>query len=66
MAFRAVPDHPKFAHLKGLLRMPKGATLGYLECIWHFAGRFTPQGNIGKYDDAQLRAGRSGTVSRAR
>lgn len=56
MALRAVPDHPKFAHLKSLLRMPKGAALGYLECVWHFAGRFTPQGNIGKYADTAIEA----------
>lgn len=56
MALRAVPDHPKFAHLKSLLKMTKGATLGYLECVWHFAGRFTPQGNIGKYTDTAIEA----------
>jgi hypothetical protein len=56
MALRAVPDHPKFAHLKALLGMSKGATLGYLECIWHFTGRFTPQGNIGKYEDSAIEA----------
>ena len=54
MALRAVPDHPKFAHLKSLLKLPKGAVLGYLECVWHFAGRFTPQGNIGKYSDLAI------------
>jgi len=54
MALRAVPDHPKFAHLKALLKLGKGATLGYLECMWHFAGRFTPQGNIGKYSDSVI------------
>ena len=54
MALRAVPDHPKFACLKAALRMPKGATAGWLEMTWHFAGRFTPHGNIGKYTDAQI------------
>jgi hypothetical protein len=54
VALRAVPDHPKFAHLKSLLKLPKGAVLGYLECVWHFAGRFTPQGNIGKYSDLAI------------
>lgn len=56
MALRAVPDHPKFAHLKALLDQPKGATLGWLEAIWHFAGRFTPQGNVGKYSDQAIEA----------
>lgn len=56
MALRAVPDHPKFADLKMRLGLSKGATLGYLECIWHFTGRFTPQGNIGKYPDSAIEA----------
>lgn len=56
MALRAVPEHPKFAHLRELLKAPKCHILGYLESIWHFCGRFTPQGNIGKYSDAQIEA----------
>ena len=54
MALRAVPDHPKFAVLKSILGLPKGAALGWLETMWHFCGRFTPQGNIGKYPDAMI------------
>jgi hypothetical protein len=54
VALRAVPDHPKFAHLKSLLGTTKAVTIGYLECIWHFTGRFTPQGNIGKYTDLAI------------
>jgi hypothetical protein len=56
MALRAVPDHPKFAQLKARLGLPKGATLGYLECLWHFTGRFCPQGNLGKYEDSAIEA----------
>jgi hypothetical protein len=54
VALRAVPDHPKFAELKALLNQPKGPTAGWLEMMWHFAGRFTPQGNIGKYSDLAI------------
>ena len=54
MALRAVPDHPKFTELKAVLRLPKGAVLGWLESVWHFTGRFTPHGNIGKYSDAAI------------
>ena len=54
MALRAVPDHPKFTELKMILGLTKGACLGYIECIWHFCGRYTPQGNIGKYSDRQI------------
>jgi hypothetical protein len=56
MALRAVIDHPKFARLKMLLRSTKGPTLGYLEALWHFTGRYTPQGNIGKYSDEEIEA----------
>ena len=54
MALRAVIDHPKFFELKKLIVSGRGITLGYLEATWHFAGRFTPQGNIGKYTDGQI------------
>jgi len=54
MALRAVPDHPKFAELMAHLQRPKYAVLGCLEAVWHFAGRFTPQGNIGKYSDQAI------------
>lgn len=56
MALRAVPDHPKFADLKARLSRPKCVVLGCLEAIWHFTGRFTPQGNIGKYTDQAIEA----------
>jgi hypothetical protein len=56
VALRAVPDHPKFADLKARLKLPKGFTLGVLEAVWHFTGRFTPQGNIGKYSDEAIAA----------
>lgn len=56
MALRAVPEHPKFARLKSTLKLPKGGALGWLEAMWHFAGKFTPHGNIGKYADAEIEA----------
>lgn len=56
MALRAVPDHPKFADLKARLGVPKHVALGILETLWHFAGRYTPQGNIGKYEDSAIEA----------
>ena len=54
MALRAVLEHPKFAALKVRLGLRKCEALGYLEGLWHFCGRFTPQGNIGKYSDLQI------------
>lgn len=56
MALRAVPDHPKFADLKARLKVPKYRAAGLLEMVWHFAGRYTPQGNIGKYPDHAIEA----------
>lgn len=56
MAKRGTLEHPKFARLKMRLRLNKAATLGYLETLWQFVGRFTPQGNIGKYSDADIEA----------
>src|SRR5687767_688515 len=56
MALRAVPDHPKFADLKSRIKRGKSDTLGALEALWHFTGRFTPQGNVGKYTDSAIEA----------
>lgn len=56
MALRAVPDHPKFAALKSILGVPKHVALGVLETLWHFSGRYTPQGNVGKYADSEIEA----------
>ena len=36
--------------------MSRFAALGCLEAMWHFTGRFTPQGNIGKYTDEAIEA----------
>jgi len=56
MALRAVIDHPKFARLKNILKLNKSCTLGYLEGLWHFCGRYTPNGNIGKYSVEDIEA----------
>jgi len=56
VALRAVPDHPKFAHFKVSLKLTKGAALGYLEALWHFCGRFTPRGDIGRYSNEDIEA----------
>lgn len=56
MALRAVIGHPKFAHLKGILKLPKAVLLGYLEATWHFTAAYAPQGNIGRFTDQQIEA----------
>lgn len=56
MALRAVPEHPKFAALKLELSVSKFEALGILEALWHFVGKFTPRGNVGKFTDKQIEA----------
>lgn len=56
MAKRGVIDHPKFARLKVKLKVGKAVALGYLETLWQFTGRYTPQGNVGKYSDEEIEA----------
>jgi hypothetical protein len=56
MALRAVPEHPKFARLKRTLGITKWGALGLLEGLWHFTGKFTPHGDLGKYADAEIEA----------
>lgn len=56
MALRAVTEHPKFSRLKVILGVGKAVALGYLECLWHFAGRFTPDGALSKYEPEEIEA----------
>lgn len=54
MALRAVIEHPKFHNLTVRLGLERWGGLGILESMWHFCGRFTPAGDIGKYSDAEI------------
>ena len=54
MALRAVPEHPKFFALKDALHIRKYHALGILEALWHFAGKFAPRGNVGKFKDSEI------------
>jgi hypothetical protein len=56
MALRAVPETTKFANLSRILKMPKYKIMGILETLWHFAGKNSPQGNIGKYSNEEIAA----------
>ena len=51
---RGTPDHPKTEALASLLRIGKAQAVGHLEMLWHFAAKYAIQGNIGKWDDAQI------------
>jgi len=36
------------------LRINRAWAVGILECLWHWAGRYAPQGDIGRFADADL------------
>lgn len=46
--------HPKFVYLCSLIGLKKWEAVGILESLWEFASQYTPQGNIGKWTDAQI------------
>jgi hypothetical protein len=39
-----------------ILKMSKCPVLGYLEGMWHFSGKYTPHGDIGKYSNEEIEA----------
>ena len=53
---RSTPEHPKFARLCKELRLPKYATAGILEMLWHFAAKFAVAGDVGRFDDESIAA----------
>lgn len=48
---RGTSDHPKVDHLSALLGIPRYGAVGILNLIWDWAGRYVPQGDVGKYSD---------------
>lgn len=54
MALRSVTINPKFVRFKTILKVNKSCALGYLEALWHFAGHFTPNGNLSKYSVEEI------------
>jgi hypothetical protein len=56
---RGTPRHPKVAHLCELLRVKLPAAVGYLELLWHFTAEFAPQGDIGRFTDKRIEAGKA-------
>ena len=53
---RGTPDHPKVYELCELLKCDRPTAIGYLELLWHFAAKYAPQGDIGKYSDERIEA----------
>lgn len=54
---RGTPDHPKTLALMDSLACPKPMAVGILELLWHFTARYAPQGDIGRWSDANIAAG---------
>ena len=54
---RGTPDHPKVSELAGKLGVQHYAAVGLLESMWHFTGRYSPRGNIGKFTDKAIADG---------
>ena len=53
---RGAPKHPKIFRLCSLLKCKRPTAIGLLEMLWHATAEYTPQGDIGKYDDAWIEA----------
>lgn len=54
---RGTPEHPKVKRLARLLKINRAWAIGLLEALWHWAGRFAPQGDIGRHEDAEIAEG---------
>jgi hypothetical protein len=51
---RSGPEHPKMRALARALGVPHYAAVGLLELLWHFAAKFAPQGDVGRFDNEAL------------
>lgn len=58
---RGAIEHPKMLMLAALLGVDKLVAVGIMESLWHFAAKYAPQGDIGKYTDEMIAAGISWT-----
>lgn len=54
---RGTPSHPKTLWLKAGLGLSKHEVVGVLELLFHFGAQHAPQGDIGKWSDAQIAEG---------
>jgi hypothetical protein len=51
---RGTTEHPKMKRLAKSLRVNRAWAVGILESLWHWAGRFAPQGDIGRFTDDDI------------
>ena len=54
---RGTPEHPKMLALSRALGIPRFSAVGLMETLWHWASRFAPQGDIGKWSDTAIADG---------
>lgn len=45
-----VSHHPKTRRLSRSLGVPVAAVVGHLHCLWHWAAKFAPDGDLTKFD----------------
>ncbi len=51
---RGTPEHPKTRRLARRLGLPIYSAVGLLELLWHFTARYSPRGDIGRHQDADI------------
>jgi hypothetical protein len=51
---RGTPQHPKTYTLAAVLNVPLWGALGILESLWHFAQRYAPAGDVGRFTDDDI------------
>lgn len=51
---RGTPEHPKMKHLARSLRVNHAHAVGLMETLWHWAGKFAQQGDVGRHDDRDI------------
>ncbi|HOW60061.1 MAG TPA: hypothetical protein PLO78_10120 [Candidatus Omnitrophota bacterium] len=50
-------DHPKLIRLSNKLRAEKAHTLGILSGLWLWASKYAPDGNLSKFEAAEIATG---------
>jgi len=48
------PAHPKMHDLSERIKMPLFAAVGIMESLWHYAGDFSPRGDIGRASETAI------------
>lgn len=53
---RGAMEHPKVYDLCERLRVRRPTAIGCLEMLWHFAAKYAPQGDVGRFSDTRIEA----------